>query len=149
MYRNILMKNTIIVDTGFWYALLNQEDHFHNRAITALEQLNSTLICTWPVITETSYFLQSRMGQKQACEILAAYNDGLYEVYNLTTNDSLRIVELMHKYADLPMDLADASLVILAEELGHGRILSTDMRNFKTYRWKNHKPFQNLLLPDS
>lgn len=40
-------------------------------------------------------------------------------------------------------------LVILAEELGHGRILSTDQRDFRTYRWKNHNPFQNLLLPDS
>jgi len=55
----------------------------------------------------------------------------------------------MQKYADLPMDLADASLVILAEKLGHGRILSTDMRDFQTYRWKNRKPFQNLLFPDS
>jgi predicted nucleic acid-binding protein len=51
----------------------------------------------------------------------------------------------MVKYRDLPMDLADASLVILAEELGHGRILSTDTRDYRTYRWKNRKPFQNLL----
>jgi uncharacterized protein len=43
------------------------------------------------------------------------------------------------------MDLADASLVILAEELGSGRILSTDQRDFRTYRWKTRKPFQNLL----
>lgn len=57
--------------------------------------------------------------------------------------------KLIIKYADLPMDLADASLIILADELGHGRILSTDLRDFRTYRWKNHKPFQNLLLPDS
>ena len=52
----------------------------------------------------------------------------------------------MQQYADLPMDFADASLVILAEELGHGRILSTDNRDFHTYRWKNRHPFQNLLL---
>jgi predicted nucleic acid-binding protein len=43
------------------------------------------------------------------------------------------------------MDLADASLVILAEELGRGRILSTDERDLGTHRWKNHKPFKNLL----
>lgn len=59
------------------------------------------------------------------------------------------IVKLMQKYADLPMDLADALLFILAVELGHGLILSTDTRDFRTYRWKNHKPFQNLLLPDT
>jgi hypothetical protein len=35
------------------------------------------------------------------------------------------------------MDFADASLVLLAEHLGHGRILSTDRRDFHTYRWKN------------
>jgi predicted nucleic acid-binding protein len=43
------------------------------------------------------------------------------------------------------MDLADASLVLLAEHLGHGRILSTDQRDFGAYRWKNHEPFHNLL----
>ena len=54
----------------------------------------------------------------------------------------------MKKYADLPMDLADASLVILAEHLGHGRIFSTDQRDFRTYRFKQHEPFQNLLLEE-
>jgi predicted nucleic acid-binding protein len=46
------------------------------------------------------------------------------------------------------MDLADASLVMLAEHLDDGRILSTDQRDFKTYRFKSHKPFRNLLLTD-
>ena len=50
----------------------------------------------------------------------------------------------MQKYRDLPMDLADASLVILAEELGSGQILSVDYRDFNSYRWKNTEPFQNL-----
>jgi predicted nucleic acid-binding protein len=59
-----------------------------------------------------------------------------------------KVQSLMQKYADLPMGLADASMVILADELGHGRILSTDQRDFITYRWKNHEPFENLLLPD-
>lgn len=56
--------------------------------------------------------------------------------------------ELMRSRADLPMDLADASLVLLAEPLGHGRILSTDTRDFDTYRWKSHAPFANLLVSD-
>ena len=44
------------------------------------------------------------------------------------------------------MDFADASLVLLAEFLGHGKMLSTDCRDFHTYRWKNTQPFQNLLF---
>ncbi|BBL76072.1 hypothetical protein MishRS11D_31700 [Methylomagnum ishizawai] len=58
-----------------------------------------------------------------------------------------RMIELMRRYADLPMDFADASLVVLAEHLGHGRIVSTDRRDFHAYRWKNHHPFINLLEP--
>lgn len=45
----------------------------------------------------------------------------------------------------LPMDLADASLVVLAEHLGHGRILTCDRRDFNIYRWKNTNSFENLL----
>ena len=46
------------------------------------------------------------------------------------------------------MDLADASLILLAEHLGHGRILSTDERDFRTFRWKQRRPFRNLLLEE-
>lgn len=55
--------------------------------------------------------------------------------------------QLMKQYADLPMNLADASLVIVAEHLGEGKILSADQRDFNTYRWKNREPFENLMFP--
>jgi uncharacterized protein len=57
------------------------------------------------------------------------------------------MANLIERYADLPMDLADASLVVLAENLGHGRILTVDRRDFSVYRWQNDRPFENLLLP--
>jgi uncharacterized protein len=56
------------------------------------------------------------------------------------------MIELLENYADLPMDMADASLVVLAEHVGHGRILSSDRRDFNVYRWQNTQPFENLLL---
>lgn len=142
------MKNLIIADTGFWYALINEDDHFHVRAVAALKSIDGELISTWPVITETNYLLQSRLGLQQVCAFLDSFHAGLFSSYDIKPEQVPRMVDLMHKYANLPMDLADASLVILAEELGHGRILSTDLRDFNTYRWKNHHPFQNLLLPD-
>jgi hypothetical protein len=49
------------------------------------------------------------------------------------------------KYAELPMDLADASLVVLAEEMNENRILTTDFRDFSVYRWDNNQAFQILL----
>lgn len=142
------MKNLVIADTGFWFALINERDRFHCLAVTTLQNLDATLISTCPVVTETSYLLQARIGQKAACEFLNLHSQGFYELYDLSAAQMQQAVLMMTKYADLPMDLADASLVILAEELGHGLILSTDRRDFKTYRWKNHKPFKNLLFPD-
>ncbi len=73
---------------------------------------------------------------------------GGFTVFDLQPHDAKRICELMEKYADLPMDLADASLVVLAENLGYKRILSIDFRDFNTYHCKNHYPFENLMLLD-
>lgn len=74
------------------------------------------------------------------------YQLGAFDVFEIAKQDKDRIFSLMQQYADLPMDFADAASVLLAEQLGHGKILSTDKRDFHTYRWKNSKPFQNLLL---
>ena len=67
------------------------------------------------------------------------------ELHELAKPHLGAIQALMEKYADLPMDLADASLAIAATELGDGRILTTDQRDFNAYRWKNTEPFRNLL----
>ena len=67
--------------------------------------------------------------------------------FPLTDEHLPRLQQLLEQYQSLPMDLADASLVLLAEHLGHGRIVSTDERDFQTYRWKQHYTFTNLLLP--
>ena len=139
----------VLTDTGFWYAFFNPKDKFHLQTINIMQSLDEGLITTWPVITETSYLLGKALGVPSQFRFISALEYDYIEVSDIQLQNLGRIQQLMEKYADLPMDLADASLVILAEELGHGRILSTDMREFKTYRWKNHKPFINMLLPDS
>jgi len=139
----------VLVDTGYWCAFGNPRDKFHELAKQVATSLTEDPITTWPVITETCHLLEREMGAKAACLFVNFLRTESMEIFAIGTGHLYRIQTLMKKYADLPMDLADASLVILAEELGHGRILSTDMRDFRTYRWKNHKPFQNLLLADS
>lgn len=67
------------------------------------------------------------------------------QVFDLPRERWSRTVALMRQYQNLPMDYADASLVLLAEHLGHGRILTTDRRDFGSYRWKSQYPFENLL----
>jgi predicted nucleic acid-binding protein len=145
------MKNMVIADTGFWVALASKRDQYHELAKQRLQELavaNVDFITTCAVITEASYLLYQRVGREAQRKFITHHENELFITFEMTSDYAPEINRLMDKYADLPMDFADASLVILAEHLGHGRILSTDVRDFQTYRWKNHHPFENLLLPD-
>ena len=135
-------------DTGYWYALDNAGDRHHRRAVEIGTGLEANPVTTWPVPTETCHLLQRSLGVDATTKFLNSLERSGVEVFDLGYGHLPRIDELMRKYASLPMDLADASLVILAEHLGRGRILSTDRRDFDLYRWKNHDPFENVLLPD-
>jgi len=137
----------VIVDTGYWVALTDRKDRHHDLAVEATGMLSEGLITSWPVLTETCHILLHRTGPAGPRRVLAGAAAKAFEVFPLSIDAVPRMGSLMESYADLPMDLADASLVILAEELGHGRILSTDQRDFRTYRWKRHEPFENLLFP--
>jgi predicted nucleic acid-binding protein len=136
----------IIADTGFWLALANRHDRHHAKARVALERVREPLVTTWPVLTETCHLLAARLGPDALFAFMDSAARGAFQVFELTPAHLPAMLALMQKYRTLPMDLADASLVILAEETGSGRILSTDLRDFRTYRWKNRKPFKNLLV---
>ena len=125
-----------------------KKDPYHDLAVSVASHLPYDPVTTWPVVTETCYLLLQKQGTATVDSFLAGLQVTQIEIFHLQTIHFPVIRQLMKKYQNLPMDLADASLVILAEELGHGRILSTDQRDFQTYRWKNHQPFDNLLLPD-
>ena len=136
----------LIADTGFFYALADRSDRHHQRALAVLESLNEGLITTWPVLTETTHLLNMRLSPAVSVRFLSNIADGFCALHPIEPAQMRRVAALMAKYADLPMDLADASLLLLAEHLGDGRILSTDRRDFQTYRFKNQQPFRNLLL---
>jgi predicted nucleic acid-binding protein len=135
----------IIADTGFWLAVANRRDHYHRSATMALRALREPLVTTWPVMTETCHLLMARLGVDAELAFMRSAQTNAFQIFSLTEIHLERMSALMEQYRQLPMDLADASLVALAEELGSGRILSTDQRDFGVYRWKNHKPFRNLL----
>jgi predicted nucleic acid-binding protein len=135
----------IIADTGFWLALANRNDRHHQRAVAALDCLNEELITTWPVLTETTHLLAARLSVQAELHFMRSALRGAFRIFSLDESHLPRATELMEQYCDLPMDLADASLVILAETLGSGRILSTDERDLQSYRFKTRSPFENLL----
>jgi len=137
----------IIADTGFWIALADKKDKHHDQANEFVKTSSEKLISTYPVITEVCHISLQRQGIKAQINFVKMYQLGAFDVFEIPKVDKQRVLFLMQQYADLPMDFADASLVLLAEYLGHGRILSTDKRDFHTYRWKNTQPFSNLLCP--
>ena len=134
----------VLADTGYWLALANARDRWHERAVAASRRLTESLVVTWPVVTETCHLMLSRLGVRAETRFIEQVSKNV-ELHELGEAHLGTIQALMENYADLPMDLADASLVVAATELGDGRILTTDQRDFHAYRWKNTEPFHNLL----
>jgi uncharacterized protein len=135
----------IAVDSGFLFALSDTSDPWHVAATQFASTANEGWVTTWPVVAETCHLLYTRLNSRFVSALLDDLAAGTFDVWNPPELHYARIPEMMRKYASLPMDLADATLVLLAEHLGHGRILTTDVRDFGAYRWKSRKPFHNLL----
>ena len=136
----------IIADTGFFFALGNRQDKFHQKATQYLQIVEEPIITTYPVIIETSYLLAERCNQSIQFKFLEQFIQGRVNIFPLEIYHLERCLDLMKQYADLPMDLADASLVVVAEELDEARILTTDQRDFNVYRFHTVKAFNNVLL---
>lgn len=137
----------ILADTGFWLALAHRGDAHFGAAREAMRvHAAEGFVSTWPVLTEAIYLITKRVSGIAARHFLRDVCAGVCSIHPLPDDALPRMLALMQRYENLPMDLADASLVLLAEELNEGRILSTDTRDFGAYRFKNRKPFKNLLL---
>jgi predicted nucleic acid-binding protein len=139
----------ILVDTGAWLALADKGDAYHARCVAFFRSNREPLMTTYPVLVECVQLMFRRIGVAKTpawMDTLAAQG---VDVFAIGADHLARLTELMRQHADLPMDLADASLVLLAEEFGDGRIVRTDERDFHAYRWKSQHPFSNLLRTPS
>lgn len=129
----------LLVDSGGLVAIANSRDRLHQPALAVLSEFFGDLLTTWPAVTE-------------ACHIVPAHlNAALVEKlchprWRVLGMDGAgpRIVELLRKYADRPMDLADASMVWAAELTGTHRILTADQADFGIHRTKAGKRFEVL-----
>jgi predicted nucleic acid-binding protein len=122
----------VLVDAGPLVALTNTGDQHHERCREASRSISAPLGTVWPVITEAMYLLSfSWRAQDMLWQTIQS---GGLELLPLTMTDVARMRQLMQKYRDLPMDLADAALVTLAERERVTRIFTLDRRDFETYR---------------
>ena len=128
----------VLVDTGPLVALMNKRDRHHQRFVEYLKFFQGQLVTTWPVLTEVTHHVP--VGK--AVEIIALVRDGALEIIDLG-NAGERIHDLMKKYADRPMDLADASLVWAAEYTGIEQVMTIDS-DFAVFRLANGHRLQVL-----
>ena len=128
----------VLVDTGPLVALMNKRDRHHQRFVEYLKFFQGQLVTTWPVLTEVTHHVPVGKG----VEIMALVRDGALEVIDLG-NAGERVHDLMKKYADRPMDLADASLVWAAEYTGIEQVMTIDS-DFAVFRLANGHRLQVL-----
>ncbi len=137
----------IMLDTGPIVAILDRSDPHHGWVLPRFQPLQGRLVTTGAVVTEATFFLQDvRDGIQRLFEFLETPRIDICDSF---THPRLRSAGmLMATYADTPMDFADATLVILAEDLETDQIVTCDERGFRAYRYGRNKPFR-LLLQDA
>jgi predicted nucleic acid-binding protein len=123
----------VLVDTGPLVALFDPSDRAHAACRKALARLaKRRLVTTLSVVTEATYLLAFSGAAQQA--MLAFVCAGAVELVEFRASDLASAATLVEKYDDLPMDLADATLVVLADRLDTLEVFTLDRRDFSVYR---------------
>ena len=134
---------SVAADSSFVYALLDGSDAAHHRARALLSSPPGTFIANLPVVTEVIYLLDfspaAQLGAIRFATEVLILDRGTFD-------DLPRISAIMAKYADLPADFADASLMAMCERLGIEQIATLD-RDFEIYRKADGKALANVLPP--
>jgi hypothetical protein len=123
-------------------ALIHADDRHHASCRHALEGIREPLATVWPVITKAMYLLDFSSGAQDALWRLLERD--AVKILPLGAADVPRMRELMRKYRDLPMDLADAALVRAAEREKISRVFTIDRRDFEVYRPRGIRRFTIL-----
>lgn len=132
----------IVIDSGPLIALFDASDQYHQQALHFIKNTRAALHTNLAVITETVYMLD--FATQAQCDFLVWAEQALQIDAN-TSQDLPRIIEIIRKYADLPADFADASLVALCERLNTQMVASVDS-DFTIYRTASKQTFRNLFF---
>ncbi len=135
----------ILVDAGPLVAFIHKDDRHHLHCVQTLRSVREPLATVWPAFAEAMYLLGfSWEAQDALWEFVHRQVLGLLQ---LDERDMRRMRQLMAKYRDLPMDLADAALVAIAEREGLRTIFTLDQRDFRVYRPARIGSFRLLPAP--
>jgi len=136
------VRPIVLIDSGPLIALFDRSDRYHERVKSYLRTFHGTLLTTWPVLTEVSHLLDFHL--QVQLDFLEWVARGGVEVYEMAQSDLPALTEMMRTYTNVPMDLADATLMYVAHREGHRRILSIDS-DFDVYRMGRNGGLENVL----
>ena len=134
------MQKTLI-DAGPIIALFDRDDNYYIEMKQFMSRYKGMLVTTWPVVTETLHMLDFHV-QAQTDFLRWLQRDAL-SIHELGKDAIARIIELTEKYADLPMDFADATLLVTSESTGIRDIITIDS-DFFVYRDLRKKMLNNI-----
>lgn len=133
----------ILLDTSGLLAALD-EDYPSGAAIVELLKAEPRRILSPFVLAELDYLIANRLGASTAHRFVSEIGTGAYELAPFSNSDVAEASSIMHRYADLDLGLADASLVVLSGRYGCHELLTLDERHFRTVLGAAGRPFRIL-----
>lgn len=134
----------IILDTSGLLSAIDASERHHRAAAQALRESRGPLLLSPFVLAELDYLLAVRVSSTASQALLEQVAIGAYRLEPMTGDDVGRAAEIIGRYSDLGLGLADASLVVLAERHDALDLLTLDERHFRAVRGPRDRPFRIL-----
>lgn len=132
---------TLLCDTGVLLSAADADEPRHSACAALLREHQHALLVPAPVVPETAWLLESRLGPAAEARFLRLITTGLLEVVDLVATDYVRCVELIEQYADLGLGLVDASVIAIAETRGITTLATLNARDFAVVRPRHVEAF--------
>ena len=137
------MRSRVIVDTGPLVALLNRKDNSHAWVVQQLQDIQPPMVTCESVLAEATYLTRQTPGARVA--LIEMVGEGFLTIGMAVADHHSALLAMVRRYADVPMSLADACLVRLAELFPQSPVLTLDS-DFSAYR-KNGRQVIEVLRP--
>ena len=121
---------TALLDTSFLFALTDQSDRNHHRVLAVAQRANEPLVLPVVVLPEVCYLIASRLGHQAMRRFVSSITSDTVQVEPVTTEDLVRVHQLLEQYADNQLDFTDAAIIAIAERLNITRVYTLDRRDF-------------------
>jgi uncharacterized protein len=134
----------IVLDTSGVLAAIDSSQHHHRAAAEVLRASSEPRLLSPFVLAELDYLISTRVSADAAHALLEQVAGGAYRLESMSASDVAAALEIMERYRDLDVGLADASLVVLADRYNTQDVLTLDERHFRALRGRNDRAFRIL-----